>query len=71
MLNSMYPAVLPRMHCLPFLATNCAVLSTMALMSGAGVTSPIAWVWVSTTCFRPPSFGFGSTLFASPTATMA
>ena len=39
----------------PFLATNWAVLSTMARISGGGWMMPTAWVWVSSLIAVPPS----------------
>lgn len=57
--------------CAPFFATNCAVLSTIALMSGGGWITPTAWVWLSTVRFSPLRSGAGSASLTSPTATTA
>lgn len=53
----------------PFFATNCAVLSTMALISGGGWMRPIALVCVST--LTPTRLGDGRTLLTGPAGTIA
>jgi hypothetical protein len=55
----------------PFFATNWAVLSTIALMSGGGWITPTACVWLSTDTFSPLRSGAGSASLTSPTATTA
>ena len=59
-----FVVAIPRLHNSPFRATNCAVLSTIALTSGGGWIMPRAAVWESTVgcafgaaagC-RPPAF---------------
>lgn len=59
---------------LPFFATNWAVLSTIALMSGGGKITPMAFVCVSNflTCSRSAvETADPEADFACPTATMA